>query len=855
MRHPASARSRSRIPQDHRRRDRVPLGRDAPDPARARASGCAPPRPRSGSRRPRATGTGCARSRALRERQAADRRAVGTVDVIGLAVERRARRGAALPAARRSARRPIRLPPRERRGAGSRDDPRVVLPRALRRRADDPTADRRPARHRRHGRARGVPRRSPRARGWRCGRRSAARSGGSPSSRTRTPGWRSSTTRARPSSGASDASRRSSSSASRSTSRACRSGSSASTSRTSRGARSSPRCRCSSTASRGARTTGRSRCAASRARTTSPRWPRSSSAGSRGFATQRRPSGHDESFAALPNLVVIDGGKGQLSAALEAIHATYDLPARGGRRAREARRGGLRPRSLRPDPARAPRPGLATSPACSGRGTPLRARLPPSAPRHAGVRVDLRRPRGHRAGASARDPASLRVGGLVPRRDPGGARGRARGCRRRRPAPCTPSSTRRGARERDRLREVLVSSARPARGDGSCARSASPHSGDPRTSTRRVASTRPEAPRRGCCGARGRPAAETFVRHARTRCRTRRSRAEHRPVRPGAATTSAAARASAEPVQLPAFARGRARASSGPAARPRCCARRSGPLEVRLTLPDATRACSSHALRARARRRPRTTAADGRSAGASRRSSAVCGADICSWRTTHMPVRRAPHATERRLRRLRRVNLRRVSLPMREDIAARPTRSGGAGVVEPSAGRRRGPAARRRVRTRPRRPSTGVGAGERARPSSTTHAASTRLGPSPAAARWRCRAGRDDAPVPDRPEREEERGEADDDVDDGQHELHADAEREQGRACDADVAEGVDDQRLLGADPARASRGRASTGSSSPGRGGRCRRSAGCRRRRGRTRRSPSRSVQSASCQTTTVRA
>jgi excinuclease ABC subunit C len=34
---------------------------------------------------------------------------------------------------------------------------------------------------------------------------------------------------------------------------------------------------------------------------------------------------YDESFAATPNLVVIDGGKGQLSAALEAL-AAYDLP-------------------------------------------------------------------------------------------------------------------------------------------------------------------------------------------------------------------------------------------------------------------------------------------------------------------------------------------------------------------------------------------------------------------------------------------------------------------------------------------------------------------------------------------------
>ncbi len=34
---------------------------------------------------------------------------------------------------------------------------------------------------------------------------------------------------------------------------------------------------------------------------------------------------YDESFAAVPNLVVIDGGKGQLSAALSAMQA-YDLP-------------------------------------------------------------------------------------------------------------------------------------------------------------------------------------------------------------------------------------------------------------------------------------------------------------------------------------------------------------------------------------------------------------------------------------------------------------------------------------------------------------------------------------------------
>jgi excinuclease ABC subunit C len=38
------------------------------------------------------------------------------------------------------------------------------------------------------------------------------------------------------------------------------------------------------------------------------------------------PRRHDESFATQPNLVVIDGGKGQLAAALEAIRAVGDLP-------------------------------------------------------------------------------------------------------------------------------------------------------------------------------------------------------------------------------------------------------------------------------------------------------------------------------------------------------------------------------------------------------------------------------------------------------------------------------------------------------------------------------------------------
>jgi excinuclease ABC subunit C len=38
------------------------------------------------------------------------------------------------------------------------------------------------------------------------------------------------------------------------------------------------------------------------------------------------PRRHDESFATLPNLVVVDGGKGQLAAALAAVRRTVDLP-------------------------------------------------------------------------------------------------------------------------------------------------------------------------------------------------------------------------------------------------------------------------------------------------------------------------------------------------------------------------------------------------------------------------------------------------------------------------------------------------------------------------------------------------
>ena len=89
------------------------------------------------------------------------------------------------------------------------------------------------------------------------------------------------------------------------------------------GRRRSARWSCSRTRSRRRRTTASSACAGSTGRTTSPRWPRSCRGGSRGSRSRPDPD-YDDSFAAVPNLVVIDGGKGQLSAALAALQQ-FDL--------------------------------------------------------------------------------------------------------------------------------------------------------------------------------------------------------------------------------------------------------------------------------------------------------------------------------------------------------------------------------------------------------------------------------------------------------------------------------------------------------------------------------------------------
>ena len=167
----------------------------------------------------------------------------------------------------------------------------------------------------------------------------------------------------------------------------------------------------------------------------------------RRFARARRTPAdrdYDEGFAKLPNLVVIDGGKGQLSAALAAMQR-FDLPRVAVIALAKREEEVFVPGPPGPDPALAARSRPAAPPADPGRGSPLRARLPPAAARHALVRVDLRRPRRRRAGAAARAAPALRLRRSLPRGVAGGARGRARACRRRRRGRSTRSCTRRDA--------------------------------------------------------------------------------------------------------------------------------------------------------------------------------------------------------------------------------------------------------------------------------------------------------------------------------------------------------------------------------------------------------------------------
>ena len=134
---------------------------------------------------------------------------------------------------------------------------------------------------------------------------------------------------------------------------------------------------------------------------------------------------YDESFASVPNLVVIDGGKGQLAAALEAMQATAGLPRVAVIALAKREEEVFVPGRSQPILLDRHDPGLQLLQRIRDEAHRFAITYPPAEARHARVRVDLRHARRHRPGAAAGDPAALRLGRPLPRRLAGGARGGA----------------------------------------------------------------------------------------------------------------------------------------------------------------------------------------------------------------------------------------------------------------------------------------------------------------------------------------------------------------------------------------------------------------------------------------------
>ena len=123
----------------------------------------------------------------------------------------------------------------------------------------------------------------------------------------------------------------------------------------------------------------------------------------------------DESFASLPSLVVIDGGKGQLAAGMRALRPFVERGVDRGR-PRQAAGGGLRARPGGADRPAARLGGLEAPAAGPRRGPPLRDRAPPRPPRPGDDRLGARRAEGRRPGPQARPAPAFRLAGAVPRR-------------------------------------------------------------------------------------------------------------------------------------------------------------------------------------------------------------------------------------------------------------------------------------------------------------------------------------------------------------------------------------------------------------------------------------------------------
>ena len=179
------------------------------------------------------------------------------------------------------------------------------------------------------------------------------------------------------------------------------------------------------------------------------------------YVQQRERSPHDRaydaSFAAVPALIVIDGGKGQLSAGLKELEPV-PRPRDHRREPRQAHRGGLPARSQ--DAARAPARHLRApaAPARPRRGAPLRDRVPPRPPRQGDDALGARRPAGRGAGAQAPAADALRLAGGIPARSRGRSWRRSPACRARSPARSTRTCTRsrRGVASCGRNRPVIA---------------------------------------------------------------------------------------------------------------------------------------------------------------------------------------------------------------------------------------------------------------------------------------------------------------------------------------------------------------------------------------------------------------
>ena len=132
----------------------------------------------------------------------------------------------------------------------------------------------------------------------------------------------------------------------------------------------------------------------------------------------------DESFAAIPNLVVVDGGKGQLSAALKAMHE-YELPRVAVVSLAKKDEHVFVPGQRRPIVLDRSSAGLQLLQRHPRRGSPLRRRLSPPEAIGGGSRLPARPPARRRPGEATGAAHALRLRRPDPRRLPGGAGGSA----------------------------------------------------------------------------------------------------------------------------------------------------------------------------------------------------------------------------------------------------------------------------------------------------------------------------------------------------------------------------------------------------------------------------------------------